>query len=67
MVDEHLIEQRIASVRSAMGGCAGLRNLIAHAYGSLDLGRLFDELPGGRDALLAFCAEIAAATRPGTE
>lgn len=47
-------------VASAMGSCAGLRNLIAHAYGSLDLGRLFDELPRGRDTLLAFTAEIAA-------
>jgi uncharacterized protein YutE (UPF0331/DUF86 family) len=47
-------------VARAMAGCAGLRNLIAHAYGSLDLGRLYDELPLGRDALLAFCAELAA-------
>jgi uncharacterized protein YutE (UPF0331/DUF86 family) len=46
-------------VARAMGGCAGLRNLIAHAYGQLDLARLHDELPGGRDALLAFCAEVA--------
>lgn len=46
-------------VSAAMAGCAGLRNLIAHAYGNLDLGRLFDELPRGRDALLAFCGEMA--------
>jgi uncharacterized protein YutE (UPF0331/DUF86 family) len=46
-------------VASAMAGCAGLRNLIAHAYGSLDLARLHDELPAGRDALLAFCGELA--------
>lgn len=48
-----------AEVAKAMAGCAGLRNLIAHAYGTLDLGRLYDELPKGRDALRAFCAEIA--------
>ncbi len=47
------------SVARAMGQCAGLRNLIAHAYGSLDLGRLYDELPAGRDALLGFCGELA--------
>lgn len=46
-------------VARAMAGCAGLRNLIAHAYGSLDLARLYDELPHGRDALLAFCGEAA--------
>lgn len=46
-------------VAQEMAKCAGLRNLIAHAYGSLDLGRLYDELPSGRDALLAFCGELA--------
>lgn len=46
-------------VARAMAGCAGLRNLIAHAYGTLDIGRLYDELPAGRDALLSFCGEIA--------
>ena len=44
----------------ALGGCAGLRNLIAHAYGSLDLERLFNELPSARDALRAFAAAVAA-------
>jgi uncharacterized protein YutE (UPF0331/DUF86 family) len=46
-------------VANAMASCAGLRNLIAHAYGNLDLGRMYDELPLGRDALRGFCAEIA--------
>ncbi|MBX3125339.1 MAG: DUF86 domain-containing protein [Polyangiaceae bacterium] len=59
---EILARARVLSptVASAMAGCVGLRNLIAHAYGSLDLARLYDELPAGRDALLAFCGEIAA-------
>lgn len=48
-----------APVARAMTGCAGLRNLIAHAYGNLDLARLHDELPRGRDALLAFSGELA--------
>jgi len=43
----------------AMARCAGLRNLIAHAYGTLDLGRLYDEIPAGVSALCAFSAEIA--------
>jgi len=51
-----------ADVARAMGGCAGLRNLIAHAYGGLDLSRLYRELPMGRDSLLAFCGELASRT-----
>ena len=50
----------IPGLARAMGGCAGLRNLIAHAYGSLDLQRLYIELPSGRDALRAFAAALAA-------
>jgi uncharacterized protein YutE (UPF0331/DUF86 family) len=48
------------AIAQSMAACAGLRNLIAHAYGSVDLGRLHDELPHGRDALAAYCAEVAA-------
>ena len=50
----------VPELARTMGGCAGLRNLIAHAYGSLDLQRLFNELPAGRDALRAFAAALAA-------
>jgi uncharacterized protein YutE (UPF0331/DUF86 family) len=49
------------STAEAIGRCAGLRNLIAHAYGKLDLGRLYDEVPAGLMALEAFCAEIVSA------
>ena len=44
----------------ALAGCAGLRNLIAHAYGSLDLARLYAELPAGLAALRAFTAAVSA-------
>ena len=43
-----------------LGAGAGLRNLIVHAYGTLDLRRLYLELPGGRDALRAFAAAVSA-------
>lgn len=43
---------------TAMARCAGLRNLIAHAYGSLDLGRLHGEIPAGVAALRAFAGEL---------
>jgi len=44
---------------AAMARCAGLRNLIAHAYGTLDLGRLHGEIPAGVAALRAFGSELA--------
>jgi uncharacterized protein YutE (UPF0331/DUF86 family) len=44
---------------AAMARCAGLRNLIAHAYGTLDLGRLHGEIPAGVAALRAFAGELA--------
>jgi uncharacterized protein YutE (UPF0331/DUF86 family) len=43
----------------AMARCAGLRNLIIRTYGSLDLGRLCEELPAGMVALEAFRSEMA--------
>jgi uncharacterized protein YutE (UPF0331/DUF86 family) len=48
-----------ARTASAIARCAGLRNLIAHAYGTLDLGRLHGEIPAGVAALRALCAELA--------
>jgi uncharacterized protein YutE (UPF0331/DUF86 family) len=42
-----------------MARCAGLRNLIAHAYGTLDLGRLHGEIPAGVAALRSFSGELA--------
>lgn len=38
---------------------AGLRNLIAHHYGSLDMGRLFEIARSQRGDLLAFCEQLA--------
>lgn len=49
-----------APTATAMARCAGLRNLIAHSYGGLDLGRLYEELPAGVTAIESFCAEIGA-------
>jgi len=50
-----------APTAAAMARCAGLRNLIAHAYGSVDLGRLYDETLAGMAALQAFSQELEAA------
>lgn len=37
-----------------------LRNRLAHGYGSVDVERLWQELPAGLDALDRFAAAIAA-------
>ncbi len=52
------------SLRSAVG----LRNLIAHQYGALDLDRVFAFASFSRAELLAFCEQLArraAAVEPG--
>ncbi len=38
---------------------AGLRNLIAHQYGILDLDRIFEMATSKRGDLLAFCEQLA--------
>lgn len=45
-----------AKLGADLGACAGARNLIAHAYGSLDFERLYAEIPAGLDALTRFAA-----------
>jgi uncharacterized protein YutE (UPF0331/DUF86 family) len=42
-----------------LAACAGARNLIAHAYGSVDLGRLYAEAPAALVALECFAATLA--------
>jgi uncharacterized protein YutE (UPF0331/DUF86 family)/predicted nucleotidyltransferase len=44
---------------------AALRNRLAHGYASVDVDRLYGELPVGIDALEKFAACIAAALPPG--
>lgn len=43
-----------------LASAASLRNRIVHGYASVDLDRLWRELPGGLDALEEFAAAIAA-------
>lgn len=52
------------ALADALGKGAAARNLIAHAYGSVDFGRLFDEIPAGLAALEQFAARCEGASRP---
>ena len=42
-----------------LASCAGARNLIAHAYGTLDFGRLYVEAPTALQTLERFAAALA--------
>jgi uncharacterized protein YutE (UPF0331/DUF86 family) len=48
-----------SALASDLSACAGVRNLIAHAYGTLDLARLYREAPLGLSALERYMAAIA--------
>ncbi len=53
-----------AALATELGACAGARNLIAHAYGSLDIARLYDEAPAGISALERFNRHVTATVDP---
>jgi uncharacterized protein YutE (UPF0331/DUF86 family) len=48
-----------APLAGALANMATLRNRLAHGYGSVDMDRIWSELPGGLAALDAFAAAIA--------
>jgi uncharacterized protein YutE (UPF0331/DUF86 family) len=48
-----------SSLTAQLAGAAQLRNRIAHGYASLDVDRLWSELPSGIAAFSAFAARVA--------
>jgi uncharacterized protein YutE (UPF0331/DUF86 family) len=48
-----------AATARVLSGAVGLRNRVAHAYASLDIDRLWVELPAGLDALEQYAQAIA--------
>ncbi|HEY6458879.1 MAG TPA: DUF86 domain-containing protein [Polyangiaceae bacterium] len=48
-----------APLAAALAGAAGLRNRLAHSYATLDIDRLWSELPAGLDALDQYATAIA--------
>jgi uncharacterized protein YutE (UPF0331/DUF86 family) len=48
-----------AALASNLRSAVGLRNLIAHQYGVLDLDRMFEIARSRRADLLAFCEQLA--------
>jgi uncharacterized protein YutE (UPF0331/DUF86 family) len=54
-----------AELGAAMTRASGLRNRLAHGYASVNVARLWAELPAGLDALDAYAQAIAAYTSRG--
>ncbi len=55
-----------ATLARTMTAAAGLRNRIAHAYATVDVDRLWRELPEGIDALDRFAESVARFAGPST-
>jgi uncharacterized protein YutE (UPF0331/DUF86 family) len=54
--ERHILEAKLADrLRSA----SGLRNLIAHQYGAIDAGRIFELASNDVEDLLSFCRQLA--------
>lgn len=49
-----------SGLANELAACGGMRNLIAHAYGTLDFARLFREAPAGLAALERYLALLSA-------
>jgi uncharacterized protein YutE (UPF0331/DUF86 family) len=56
LADRNVLDRALA-VR--LRGAAGLRNVIAHRYGVLDVDRIFAIASNDLDDLLAFCQQLA--------
>jgi uncharacterized protein YutE (UPF0331/DUF86 family) len=53
------------ALAGALANMATLRNRLAHGYGSVDMDRIWAELPSGLAALDAFAGAIATRLAPG--
>jgi uncharacterized protein YutE (UPF0331/DUF86 family) len=61
VVDKAVLANKIASVKDAVAtpAASGLRNLIAHQYGALDLARIHEIASSSLEDLLDFCEALA--------
>jgi len=59
LAERQILERELAEPLRA---ASGLRNLIAHQYGVVDAGRIFDLASNDAEDLLSFCAGLARRT-----
>ena len=56
LADRHILEQKLAQ---RLRAASGLRNLIAHQYGAVDVDRIFALASNEIEDLLSFCQQVA--------
>jgi uncharacterized protein YutE (UPF0331/DUF86 family) len=56
LADHHILERELAQ---RLRAASGLRNLIAHQYGAVDIGRVFELASNDIEDLLSFCRQLA--------
>jgi uncharacterized protein YutE (UPF0331/DUF86 family) len=56
LADRGVLDQGLAS---RLRAASGLRNLIAHQYGAVDVGRIFELASNDTEDLLSFCRQLA--------
>jgi uncharacterized protein YutE (UPF0331/DUF86 family) len=56
LADRRVIERELAH---RLRAASGLRNLIAHQYGAIDAGRIFELASNDTEDLLSFCRQLA--------
>jgi hypothetical protein len=56
LADRDVLERELAQ---RLRAASGLRNLIAHQYGAIDAGRIFELASNDIEDLLSFCRQVA--------
>lgn len=56
LADRHIL---VPDLAHRLRAASGLRNLIAHQYGAVDAGRIFDLASNDVEDLLSFCQQLA--------
>jgi uncharacterized protein YutE (UPF0331/DUF86 family) len=56
LADRHVLEHRLAN---RLRAASGLRNLIAHQYGAVNVDRIFELASNDIEDLLSFCSQLA--------
>ena len=62
LADRQILERELAH---RLRAASGLRNLIAHQYGAVDAGRIFDLASNDVEDLLSFCQQLAQHAKRG--
>jgi uncharacterized protein YutE (UPF0331/DUF86 family) len=62
LANRHVLEHGLAG---RLRAASGLRNLIAHQYGAINVDRIFELASNDIEDLLSFCSQLAQKAQPG--